>query len=221
MNKKMKIAKKLDIYNIMPYKIKGNCIYKKDTGKKVGCSDDVEKYRKALLANVPDAKKEQIRSKFKNILREIIKKDKVIKEGTDNKKDNVSLESQLLANKGLDFTKEEIEKVKEIIKPIRPDLETPVGRGQELSFQKEKNPNNLYYVIKKLVNNSDSSKESIKYGVWYVAYSNEDDLKNPTTVYYRLSDAVNQKKDSGEPNTIEMLGKLGDLITAAVNTVNI
>jgi hypothetical protein len=40
----------------MPYKIKGKCIYKKDTGKKVGCTDgDVDKYLKALQANVHEA----------------------------------------------------------------------------------------------------------------------------------------------------------------------
>jgi hypothetical protein len=40
----------------MPYKIKGKCIYKKDTGKKVGCTEgSVEKYMKALHANVEES----------------------------------------------------------------------------------------------------------------------------------------------------------------------
>lgn len=41
----------------MPYTRKGNCVYKKDTGKKVGCSKSVEKakkYIKALHANVEE-----------------------------------------------------------------------------------------------------------------------------------------------------------------------
>lgn len=41
----------------MPYERKGKCVYKKDTGEKVGCSDTVEKaeeYLKALYANVED-----------------------------------------------------------------------------------------------------------------------------------------------------------------------
>jgi hypothetical protein len=39
----------------MPYKAKGKCIYKKDTGKKVGCTKgSVEKYLAALHANVVD-----------------------------------------------------------------------------------------------------------------------------------------------------------------------
>lgn len=36
----------------MPYKIKGNCIYKKDTGEKVGCtSGNIQKYLSALKIN--------------------------------------------------------------------------------------------------------------------------------------------------------------------------
>jgi hypothetical protein len=40
----------------MPYKIKGKCIYKKDTGKKVGCTTgSVQKYMKALHTNVDES----------------------------------------------------------------------------------------------------------------------------------------------------------------------
>ena len=39
----------------MPYKIKGKCIYKKDTGKKIGCTKgSVKRYMRALHANVKD-----------------------------------------------------------------------------------------------------------------------------------------------------------------------
>lgn len=41
----------------MPYQRKGRCVYKKDTGKKVGCSktaSKAKKYLKALHANVED-----------------------------------------------------------------------------------------------------------------------------------------------------------------------
>ena len=41
----------------MPYQRKGRCVYKKDTGKKVGCSktaSKAKKYMKALHANVED-----------------------------------------------------------------------------------------------------------------------------------------------------------------------
>lgn len=41
----------------MPYTRKDKCVYKKDTGKKVGCSKSVgkvKKYIKALHANVDD-----------------------------------------------------------------------------------------------------------------------------------------------------------------------
>lgn len=43
----------------MPYKAKGRCVYRADTGKKVGCTKGpVKKYLAALHANVPDAKNE-------------------------------------------------------------------------------------------------------------------------------------------------------------------
>ena len=44
----------------MPYKVKGKCVYKKDTGKKVGCTDGpVKDYLAALYANVDDAKEKK------------------------------------------------------------------------------------------------------------------------------------------------------------------
>ena len=40
----------------MPYKSQGKCIYKKDTGKKVGCTKgSVEKYMSALHTNVKES----------------------------------------------------------------------------------------------------------------------------------------------------------------------
>ena len=59
----------------MPYKAKGKCVYKKDTGKKVGCTKgSVKKYLAALHANVPDAKHEEIEEPMKIKLSEIAKK---------------------------------------------------------------------------------------------------------------------------------------------------
>lgn len=46
----------------MPYTRKGKCVYKKDTGEKVGCSDSTEKakrYVKALYANADKPKKKK------------------------------------------------------------------------------------------------------------------------------------------------------------------
>ena len=60
----------------MPYTAKGKCVYKKDTGKKVGCTKgSVKKYLAALHANVPDAKNEETTEPMKKIkLSEIAKK---------------------------------------------------------------------------------------------------------------------------------------------------
>jgi hypothetical protein len=41
----------------MPYERRGKCVYRKDTGKKIGCSNTVEKAKehlKALYANVEE-----------------------------------------------------------------------------------------------------------------------------------------------------------------------
>ena len=43
----------------MPFKRKGNCVYRSDTGEKKGCSKDVataKRYLKALYANSSDIK---------------------------------------------------------------------------------------------------------------------------------------------------------------------
>tara|TARA_R110000824_G_scaffold150209_4_gene320729 strand:+ start:11129 stop:11323 length:195 start_codon:yes stop_codon:yes gene_type:complete len=40
----------------MPYKVKGKCVYKKDTGKKVGCTKgSVKKYLAALHTNANES----------------------------------------------------------------------------------------------------------------------------------------------------------------------
>jgi hypothetical protein len=42
----------------MPYEVKGKCVYRKDTGKKVGCTKgSVEKYLAALHANIDESTK--------------------------------------------------------------------------------------------------------------------------------------------------------------------
>jgi hypothetical protein len=54
----------------MPYKAKGKCVYKADTGKKVGCTKGpVSKYLAALHANVPDAKHESQAEELKTTMK--------------------------------------------------------------------------------------------------------------------------------------------------------
>ena len=52
----------------MPYEVRGKCVYKKDTGKKVGCTEgDVKKYLAALHAN--EGKKMKVtKAKIKEML---------------------------------------------------------------------------------------------------------------------------------------------------------
>jgi len=57
----------------MPYEIRGKCIYRKDTGAKVGCTKgDVHKYMAALLANTHEnLQKENVRKYIRNVLNEV------------------------------------------------------------------------------------------------------------------------------------------------------
>jgi len=56
----------------MPYTVKGNCVYKKNSREKVGCTDgDVNKYLAALHANEPKSES-MTPDQFYNIIREEI-----------------------------------------------------------------------------------------------------------------------------------------------------
>ena len=57
----------------MPYKIKGKCIYKKRTGKKVGCTKgSVKKYLAALQANVQESSRKNNNLNFKSLILSLI-----------------------------------------------------------------------------------------------------------------------------------------------------
>ena len=52
----------------VPYKVKGKCVYEKDTDKEVGCTDGpIEDYLAALHANT-DVKKEELKEIILNVL---------------------------------------------------------------------------------------------------------------------------------------------------------
>jgi len=157
----LKVIKNIDIYSIMPYKIKGKCIYNKDTGKKLGCTDgDVQRYLRALYANVPDAKKNEIRTKLKEIFRRSFAN--VINETAELNKKNVKFRDELNKNQGLDFKPYEVAKIAEVTGPVN---NKNVGSGMELSFDKEFNENTIKFVIKKLTNEEDDTKNSFKYDI--------------------------------------------------------
>jgi len=217
----MKVTKILDIYCIMPYKIKGKCIYKKDTGKKVGCTKgSVKRYLAALHANVTNEQKIQIKSKLKEILRRSLK-ESLLNENAEFQKDNVKIKDELSKNHGINFEQFEIDKIKQASNiPINKE---DTDRGMELSFEKNIGENTFYFVIKKLVNQADSSKTSFKYIIFYVEIKNPDDLDKPSTVYSKLSEPVkalmdNDKTDVSKKNDIE--SKLYNFIHASMK-VNI
>jgi hypothetical protein len=217
----MKVIKILDIYTIMPYKIKGNCIYKKDTGKKVGCTKgSIKRYLAALHANVTNEQKIQIKSKLKEVLRRSLK-ESLLSENAEFQKDNVKIKDELSKNHGINFEQFEIDKIKQASNiPINKE---DTDRGMELSFEKNIGENTFYFVIKKLVNQADSSKTSFKYIIFYVEIKNPDDLDKPSTVYSKLSEPVkalmdNDKTDISKKNDIE--SKLYNFIHASMK-VNI
>lgn len=202
----MKVIKKLDIYSIMPYKIVGKCIYNKDTGKKMGCTKgSVKRYLAALYANVPDAKKNEIKSKLKEVLRRSLK-ETLLSETANSIDSDVTLKAELTKNKGINFEQFEIDKIMEVLKFNINKEDT--DRGMELSFEKTIDENTFYFVIKKLINESDSSKTSFKYVIFYVEKENAASLEEKTKVYSKLSDPIKaliegEKTDLNKKNKIE------------------
>ena len=191
----MKVLKIIDIYTIMPYKIVGKCIFNTDTGKKMGCTKgSVKRYLAALHANIPDSKKNEIRTKLKEIFRKSFAN--TINETSELNKKNVKFRDELNKNQGLDFKPFEVAKIAEITGPVN---NKNAGSGMELSFDKEFNENTIKFVIKKLTNEEDDTKNSFKYGVWYTSYENEDDFDKPSVeVRYKLSDPITNDTGEGE-----------------------
>lgn len=178
----------------MPYRIQGKCIYNKETGRKIGCTKgSVKKYLAALYANVPDAKKNEIRTKLKEIFRRELKP---LFETAELSKANVKLRDELNKNQGVDFKQYEIAKIAEVTGPVN---NKNVGSGMELSFDKEIGENTIKFIVKKLVNEEDDTKDSFKYGVWYTEYKNEEDFDKPLSeVRYKLSDPIPNSTGEGE-----------------------
>jgi hypothetical protein len=210
----MKVTKILDIYCIMPYKIKGNCIYKKDTGKKVGCTKgSVKKYLAALHANVTNEQKIQIKSKLKEVLRRSLK-ESLLSETANSEVSDVTLKAELTKNKGINFEQFEIDKIKDTLKFNINKEDT--DRGMELTFEKSIGENTFYFVIKKLINESDSSKTSFKYIIFYVEKKNAASLEEKTIVYSKLSDPIKALIE-GEKTDLSKKSKIESEIVKFIN----
>jgi hypothetical protein len=210
----MKVTKILDIYCIMPYKIKGNCIYKKDTGKKVGCTKgSVKKYLAALHANVTNEQKIQIKNKLKEVLRRSLK-ESLLSETANSEVSDVTLKAELTKNKGINFEQFEIDKIKDTLKFNINKEDT--DRGMELTFEKSIGENTFYFVIKKLINESDSSKTSFKYIIFYVEKKNAASLEEKTIVYSKLSDPIKALIE-GEKTDLSKKSKIESEIVKFIN----
>ena len=208
----MKVLKIIDIYTIMPYKIVGKCIYNKDTGKKMGCTKgSVKRYLAALHANIPDSHKNEIRTKLKEILRRSLK-ETLLSETANSEVSDVTLKAELTKNKGINFEQFEINKIKEIVKINNEDTD----RGMELSFEKTIGENTFYFVIKKLINEADSSKTSFKYIIFYVEKKNAASLEEKTIVYSKLSDPIKALIE-GEKTDLSKKSKIESEIVKFIN----
>ena len=196
----------------MPYKIVGKCIYNKDTGKKMGCTKgSVKRYLAALYANIPDAKKNEIKSKLKEVLRKSLK-ETLLSETANSIDSDVTLKAELTKNKGINFEQFEINKIKEIVKINNEDTD----RGMELSFEKTIGENTFYFVIKKLINEADSSKTSFKYIIFYVEKKNAASLEEKTIVYSKLSDPIKALIE-GEKTDLSKKSKIESEIVKFIN----
>ena len=198
----------------MPYKIKGNCIYKKDTGKKVGCTKgSVKKYLAALHANVTNEQKIQIKNKLKEVLRRSLK-ETLLSETANSEVSDVTLKAELTKNKGINFEQFEIDKIKDTLKFNINKEDT--DRGMELTFEKSIGENTFYFVIKKLINESDSSKTSFKYIIFYVEKKNAASLEEKTIVYSKLSDPIKALIE-GEKTDLSKKSKIESEIVKFIN----
>ncbi len=157
----------------------------------------------ALHANVTNEQKIQIKSKLKEVLRRSLK-ETLLSETANSEVNDVTLKAELTKNKGINFEQFEIDKIKEIVQINNEDTD----RGMELSFEKTIGENTFYFVIKKLINEADSSKTSFKYIIFYVEKKNAASLEEKTIVYSKLSDPIKaliegEKTDLSKKSKIE------------------
>ena len=115
-------------------------------------------------------------------------------------------------NKGINFEQFEINKIKEIVKINNEDTD----RGMELSFEKTIGENTFYFVIKKLINEADSSKTSFKYIIFYVEKKNAASLEEKTIVYSKLSDPIKALIE-GEKTDLSKKSKIESEIVKFIN----
>ena len=186
----------------MPYKIVGKCIYNKDTGKKMGCTKgSVKRYLAALYANIPDAKKNEIKSKLKEVLRKSLK-ETLLSETANSIDSDVTLKAELTKNKGINFEQFEINKIKNTLKFNINKAATP-DRGMELRFEKTISENTFYFVIKKLINEDDESKTSFKYVIFYVEKKNAASLEEKTITNFHYMSIIYVSNDRSKRDLSE------------------
>jgi hypothetical protein len=145
----------------MPYSYKKEgdkyCVYRKDTGKKVGCTtkDKLKKYLAALHfhANEKDSKTEQLKEGIRKLIYEVIEESENVIMRTKVENDNI--ENVLNKNVGIPFDDKEKQEV--VFKQGELGIKSTIQRnGTEIKFStSDMFGNNKINVIKKLKNMSD------------------------------------------------------------------
>ena len=148
---------------------------------------------------------------MKEVLRRSLK-ETLLSETANSEVSDVTLKAELTKNKGINFEQFEINKIKEIVKINNEDTD----RGMELSFEKTIGENTFYFVIKKLINEADSSKTSFKYIIFYVEKKNAASLEEKTIVYSKLSDPIKALIE-GEKTDLSKKSKIESEIVKFIN----
>lgn len=199
----------------MPYSYKKegdkNCIYNKNTGKKIGCTTkSIKDYLAALHANVPDSKTDQLKTGLKSMIREILKEDENIIMRT--KIENDKIKNVLDKNVGLPFDAKEKQEI--IFKQGSLGIKSTIQRnGTEVKFSvSDMFGNNKINVVKKLKNMSDPN--TLVYASFFTVAPTEEPQgqgseksqdKDDDKVYIKLSQPFVDKSS-------EKLDVLGDFL---------
>lgn len=165
----------------MPYKVKkiGNkhCVYKKTTGKKVGCTTkkNLKKYLAALHLNHKKKLKEQLVNGIRSLIIEILNEDQNVI--MRSKVVNGKIDAVLNQNVGIPFDDKEKQTIifKQDEVGIKPVI---LKNNTEIKFSiSDQFGNNKVNVIKKLKNMSDSS--TLVYACFFSIMPEEIEIPEP------------------------------------------
>jgi hypothetical protein len=84
-------------------------------------------------------------------------------------------------NRALPIGPEELSKIKEAIKFRHPNVSSVDVNNNEITFDKQGNPNNFHIVIRKVA--VPQNRSQYKYIMWYVPFTEREDIDKPGMVH--------------------------------------